>query len=249
MELEDILKSSNSNTSDYCFLLENLDSCKNGRAPDINELLALNNLPKELLHTSSSLSSREQEGSHRNLPTEELKENNNPKNLPNSNSKEIREYQHFIKGDMEHNFDTANTSPITRDRVNRLSNMPLSRDSQPDLSSDSDDELISIEDTYKEQYQRVGRASIDSIEQEPTQKSMTIIHEEDLEESEANFNIQSQHSLLQSREVKNMRLSRKGSQLAASSHLQHVSGKEDVLKESFETFGGAKKSQIKTTGD
>lgn len=93
--------------------------------------------------------------------------------------------------------------------------------------------MISIEDTYKE----LGKhQSLYTSEEEeghnPKNKSMTIIEEESLEESQAFLQMQSQTSLkLMSQAKRQSDINKKQPSLAQSHSSQ-------PMKESYETFGG-----------
>jgi len=186
MDLDDILRTSNSGTSDYNFLLDNEPA-----APFLcTDEEIKRNLPEYLLNTNSSCNSKDL-GSY----------------LLSKDESRSRSGRHYIADSSNRQHSSEPADPPRQPTISQKE-----ESTHTPIVADLSDDFISIEDTYKETsehfIQRTSQNSSleggafensDNMPRQTTlervnEKSMTIIEEEDLEESEANLNSYSQRS-------------------------------------------------------
>eukprot|EP00347_Sterkiella_histriomuscorum_P015626 403356318 len=291
-DLEEFLKSTNSAVSDYNFLFENIDQQLHNNTQMMAEELQ-RNMPDYLMNTNSSLEQRDsftRQKQNQHGSKDALEGNKDPllMNIMHGGSQNSS-FNRSIKDnrDMPRIMTTTNSGRAQNSldlnqkqgnyqQVNVSTNFmeqSANMSSQIDITDMSDGEIISIEDTYRE----TNAACKKSIEQTMQQsvnrgnKSMTIIEEEDYEESEILNNqstilgMMSQNSLklntLKKSTSSNLNRTKNHLNQSNSSSSQpqlrndliqgHDSNKsyntsqhynQNNLRDSYETFGGAHQS-------
>ncbi|CDW84673.1 UNKNOWN [Stylonychia lemnae] len=211
-DLEEFLKSTNSAVSDYQFLFENIDQQLQNNTQMMAEELS-KNMPDYLMNTNNSiLLNKDSFKSGQDHDQSLCRSSKNNDNMPRMIKDTHQSSTHIRQSNNNHNQrDLHNNSSLIFNEngsagvaggnyLEHSANMS----SQIDITNMSD-EIISIEETYRET-NAACRKSMEEIQppqsQQKGNKSMTIIEEEDYEESEiinngnqTNTNLFSQMSL------------------------------------------------------